>query len=75
VEDGARRTCWSVQIAETTRPGSNAAKAEMAYVSDVTRARLRAVVAAHGNGGAKALVERDIGELLETSGNRVIRGA
>ncbi|MEU0266555.1 site-specific DNA-methyltransferase [Nocardioides sp. NPDC006303] len=73
VEDGARRTCWSVQIAETTRPGSNAAKAEMAYVSDVTRARLRAVVAAHGNGGAKALVERDLGELLEMSG--VTRGA
>jgi adenine-specific DNA-methyltransferase len=75
VEDGARRTCWSVQIAETTRPGSNAAKAEMAYVSDVTRARLRAVVAAHGNGGAQGLVERDLGELLETSGNRVTRGA
>jgi adenine-specific DNA-methyltransferase len=75
VEDGARRTCWSVQVAETTRPGSNAAKAEMAYISDITRARLRAVAAAHGNGGAEGLVERDLGELLETSGNRVTRGA
>ena len=74
VEDGGRRTCWSVQIAEETRPGSNAARAEMAYVSDITRTRLRAVVAAHGNGDAVELVDRDLGELLATSGNRVTRG-
>jgi adenine-specific DNA-methyltransferase len=53
--DGGSRTCLSVNSAEPTRPGSNAATAGYATVADVTRARLRAVAAAYGGG----LVELD----------------
>jgi adenine-specific DNA-methyltransferase len=48
--DGGRRTCVSVNAAEPVRPGSNADLAGLAHVSDVTRARLRAVADAVGGG-------------------------
>ena len=48
--DGGTRTCLSVNSAEPTRPGSNAANAGYATVADVTRARLRAVAATYGGG-------------------------
>ena len=41
-EDGGRRTCLSIQIAEPTRPGTHAHAAGFATVADLTRARLRA---------------------------------
>jgi len=50
VEDGGTRRCLSVNSAEPTRPGSNAANAGLATVADITRARLRAVAARHGGG-------------------------
>ncbi|WP_091122419.1 site-specific DNA-methyltransferase [Nocardioides terrae] len=48
--DGGTRTCLSVNSAEPTRPGSNAANAGLATVAAITRARLRAVAAAIGGG-------------------------
>jgi adenine-specific DNA-methyltransferase len=48
--DGGRRTCVSVNAAEPVRPGSNADLAGHARVSDVTRARLRAVAEVVGGG-------------------------
>ena len=54
VADGGTRTCLSINSAEPTRAGSNAANAGYATVADVTRARLRAVAASYGGG----LVER-----------------
>jgi adenine-specific DNA-methyltransferase len=48
--DGGRRTCVSVNAAEPVRPGSNADLAGLALVSDVTRARLRAVADVVGGG-------------------------
>jgi adenine-specific DNA-methyltransferase len=48
--DGGRRTCVSVNSAEPVRPGSNADLAGFARVSDVTRARLRAVADVVGGG-------------------------
>ncbi len=53
VADGGRRTCWSVNVAEPTRPGSNAELAGYATVADVTRARLRAVAERVGGGFAE----------------------
>ncbi len=41
--DGGTRTCISINSAEPTRPGSNAAVAGFANVADITRARLAAV--------------------------------
>ncbi|MGI8644959.1 MAG: site-specific DNA-methyltransferase [Nocardioides sp.] len=41
--DGGTRQCLSVNSAEPTRPGSNAALAGHATVADINRARLRAV--------------------------------
>lgn len=49
-EDGGRRTCLSVNHAEPTRPGSNAHRAGLGTVADITRARLRAVAATVGGG-------------------------
>jgi adenine-specific DNA-methyltransferase len=49
-EDGGTRTCLSVNRAEPTRPGSNADRAGLATVADITRARLRAVAERHGGG-------------------------
>ena len=54
VADSGTRTCLSINSAEPTRAGSNAANAGYATVADVTRARLRAVAASYGGG----LVER-----------------
>ncbi len=54
VADGGSRTCLSINSAEPTRRGSNAANAGYATVADITRARLRAVAATYGGG----LVER-----------------
>jgi adenine-specific DNA-methyltransferase len=51
--DGGRRTCLSVNSPEPTRPGSNAALAGYALVSDVTRVRLRAVADLVGGGYAE----------------------
>jgi adenine-specific DNA-methyltransferase len=51
--DGGRRTCLSVNSAEPVRPGSNADVAGHARVSDITRARLRAVAEAVGGGYAE----------------------
>jgi len=48
--DGGRRTCVSVNVAEPVRSGSNADLAGLARVSDITRARLRAVAGAVGGG-------------------------
>ena len=48
--DGGRRTCVSVNVAEPVRPGSNADLAGLARVSEVTRARLRAVAEVVGGG-------------------------
>jgi adenine-specific DNA-methyltransferase len=48
--DGGRRTCVSVNLPEPVRPGSNADLAGLAKVSDVTRARLRAVDDVCGGG-------------------------
>ena len=48
--DGGRRTCVSVNAPEPVRPGSNADLAGFARVSDVTRARLRAVADVVGGG-------------------------
>src|SRR5262245_26586405 len=48
--DGGRRTCVSVNSAEPVRPGSNADLAGLAVVSEVTRARLRAVSDVVGGG-------------------------
>jgi adenine-specific DNA-methyltransferase len=52
--DGGTRTCLSVNVAEPTRPGSNAHRAGLTTVADITRARLRAVADQLGGG----LVER-----------------
>ncbi len=48
--DGGTRRCLSVNSAEPTRPGSNAALAGLATVADITRARLRAVAETIGGG-------------------------
>ena len=48
--DGGTRQCLSVNSAEPTRPGSNAALAGLATVADITRARLRAVAESIGGG-------------------------
>ena len=48
--DGGSRTCLSVNSAEPTRPGSNAHRAGLHTVADITRARLRAVAAEIGGG-------------------------
>ena len=48
--DGGTRRCLSVNSAEPTRPGSNAALAGLATVADITRARLRAVAETVGGG-------------------------
>jgi adenine-specific DNA-methyltransferase len=49
-EDGGRRTCISVNCAEPTRAGSNAHRAGLLTVADITRARLRAVADKIGGG-------------------------
>ncbi|WP_141014420.1 site-specific DNA-methyltransferase [Nocardioides sambongensis] len=51
--DGGRRTCVSVNSAEPTRTGSNAARAGYADVAAITRARLRAVAEGVGGGFAE----------------------
>jgi adenine-specific DNA-methyltransferase len=51
--DGGRRTCVSINAPEPVRPGSNADLAGLARVSDITRARLRAVAEAVGGGFAE----------------------
>ncbi|MEJ7832013.1 MAG: site-specific DNA-methyltransferase [Nocardioides sp.] len=48
--DGGTRTCLSVNSAEPTRPGSNAALAGHRTVADITRARLRVVAETIGGG-------------------------
>jgi len=48
--DGGTRQCLSINSAEPTRPGSNAARAGLATVADITRARLRAVAEQVGGG-------------------------
>ena len=48
--DGGTRRCLSVNSAEPTRVGSNAHRAGLATVADITRARLRAVAARLGGG-------------------------
>jgi len=48
--DGGSRTCLSVNSAEPTRPGSNAHTVGLLTVSDITRARLRAVAETLGGG-------------------------
>ncbi len=48
--DGGRRTCLSVNSAEPTRPGSNAHRAGLLTVADITRARLHAVAETVGGG-------------------------
>src|SRR3954470_22414284 len=56
--DGGRRTCLSVNAPEPVRSGSNADLAGLARVSDVTRARLRAVADVVGGGFAEVSVAR-----------------
>ena len=48
--DGGTRTCLSINSAEPTRVGSNAANAGFATVADITRARLQAVAERVGGG-------------------------
>lgn len=48
--DSGTRTCTSINIAEPVRPGSNADKAGLSSVADITRARLRAVAEEIGGG-------------------------
>ena len=48
--DGGTRRCVSVNVAEPTREGSNAATPGWLTVADITRARLRAVAERHGGG-------------------------
>ena len=54
--DEGRRTCLSVNAPEPVRAGSNADLAGFARVSDVTRARLRAVADVVGGGFAEGWV-------------------
>lgn len=49
-EDGGTRSCLSINSAEPTRPGSNAHRAGLLTVADITRARLRAVAEQVGGG-------------------------
>lgn len=63
-EDGGTRSCLSVQMAEPVRPGSNAARAGLTTVADITRVRLGAVAEEIGGG----LVERSLGEILAAPG-------
>ena len=51
--DGGTRRCLSVNHAEPTRPGSNAARDGLATVAEVTRLRLRAVAERLGGGYAE----------------------
>ncbi|MEX0429044.1 site-specific DNA-methyltransferase [Nocardioides sp. DS6] len=51
--DGGRRTCLSVNSAEPVRAGSDAARAGLATVADITRARLQAVADTVGGGFAE----------------------
>ncbi len=55
--DGGARRCLSVNSAEPTRSGSNAALAGLGTVADITRARLRAVAEALGGGLAEPTLE------------------
>ncbi|WP_028659434.1 site-specific DNA-methyltransferase [Nocardioides insulae] len=48
--DGGTRRCLSVNVAEPTREGSNAQRAGLSSVADITRARLRAVAETLGGG-------------------------
>ncbi|HYF71493.1 MAG TPA: site-specific DNA-methyltransferase [Nocardioides sp.] len=48
--DGGTRRCLSVNSAEPTREGSNARRAGLLTVADITRARLRAVAETLGGG-------------------------
>ena len=48
--DGGTRQCLSVNPAEPTRPGTNAALAGLATVADITRTRLNAVAEQVGGG-------------------------
>lgn len=48
--DGGTRRCLSVNLAEPVRPGSNADRAGLASVADITRARLRAAAGSVGGG-------------------------
>jgi adenine-specific DNA-methyltransferase len=50
LEDGGTRHCLSVNSAEPTRTGSNAHRAGLLTVADITRARLRAVAERYGGG-------------------------
>ncbi len=50
LEDGGTRSCLSINSAEPTRPDSNAARAGLASVADITRVRLRAVAEQVGGG-------------------------
>jgi adenine-specific DNA-methyltransferase len=49
-EDGGTRRCVSINWAEPTRPGSNAHRAGLRTVADITRARLQAVADTVGGG-------------------------
>lgn len=50
LDDGGTRTCLSINSAEPTRPGTNAANAGYTTVAAVTRARLQAVAQRLGGG-------------------------
>lgn len=50
LEDGGTRACLSINSAEPTRAGTNAANSGYATVSAITRARLQAVAAQLGGG-------------------------
>jgi adenine-specific DNA-methyltransferase len=49
-EDGGKRRCLSINSAEPTRAGSNAANSGLATVADITRTRLEAVDREVGGG-------------------------
>ena len=56
-EDGGVRTCLSVQLGEPVRPGSNADRAGLRTLADITRARLTAVAEIAGGGFAERAIE------------------
>ncbi|MCY7396778.1 MAG: site-specific DNA-methyltransferase [Nocardioides sp.] len=60
--DGGTRTCLSINSAEPTRPGTNAANAGYASVAAITRARLQAVAERLGGGFEEVVL--DPGRLL-----------
>jgi adenine-specific DNA-methyltransferase len=61
IADGGSRRCLSIDVPVPVRPGSNADRAGLTTVADITRARLRAVADRLGGGFDAAAPCRDSG--------------